>query len=95
VFTDFRDADGLARYAAKARRDGFMGMLAIHPGQVQAINEAFMPDAAEIAHAREIVDLFEKNPQAGTMSLHGRMIDRPHVVQAQKILQMVDRRGSR
>lgn len=93
VYTDFRDADGLSRYAARARRDGFLGMLAIHPAQVPVINDAFMPDAAEIARAREIIEMFEKNPQAGTMSLHGRMIDKPHVVQAQKILQMVDRRG--
>ncbi|MEQ9562677.1 MAG: hypothetical protein RLN69_09170 [Woeseiaceae bacterium] len=67
-------------------------MLAIHPDQVGIINEAFMPDAAEIARAREIVALFEKNPQAGTMSLRGRMVDRPHVVQAQKILQMASGR---
>lgn len=92
VYTDFKDAAGLEKYAAKSRRDGYRGMLAIHPDQVGIINEAFMPDAAEIARAREIVALFEKNPQAGTMSLRGRMVDRPHVVQAQKILQMASGR---
>lgn len=95
VYTDFRDIDGLQRYAAQARRDGFLGMLAIHPGQVPVINDAFMPDAAEIARAREIIELFEKNPQAGTTSLHGRMIDKPHIVQAKRILHMAERRGSR
>lgn len=92
VYTDFSDASGLANYAAKSRRDGFRGMLAIHPGQIATINNAFMPNVAEIAHAREIIELFEKNPQAGTLSLRGRMIDRPHIVQAQKILQLADNR---
>jgi citrate lyase subunit beta/citryl-CoA lyase len=88
VYTDFRNSAGLESYAAKSRRDGFRGMLAIHPGQVEVINEAFMPDASDVARAKEIVALFEKNPQAGTMSLRGRMVDRPHVIQAQKKMQM-------
>jgi citrate lyase subunit beta/citryl-CoA lyase len=87
VYTDFKDLDGLERYAADARRDGFRGMLAIHPGQVATINSAFMPDPLEIEHARKVVALFDSNPKAGTLSLDGRMIDRPHLVQARKILQ--------
>ncbi len=87
VYTDFRDHEGLLRYAANARRDGFSGMLAIHPAQVDAINAAFEPTTAEIEHARRIVELFEQNPGAGTVGLDGRMIDRPHLVQAQRILQ--------
>jgi citrate lyase subunit beta/citryl-CoA lyase len=86
VYPAFRDGDGLAAYAARARRDGFMGMMAIHPTQVPLINDAFTPSAAEVAHARAVVDAFEANPQAGALSLDGRMIDRPHLVQAQRIL---------
>ncbi len=88
VYTDFNDMNGLARYAADARRDGFRGMLAIHPGQVATINAAFMPDPLEIEHARKVVALFDSNPKTGTLSLDGRMIDRPHLVQARKILQL-------
>jgi citrate lyase subunit beta/citryl-CoA lyase len=86
VFTDFRDEVGLLTYAANARRDGFSGMLAIHPAQVEVINEAFAPTAEEIERAQRIVDLFEQNPGAGTVGLDGRMIDRPHLVQAQRLL---------
>ncbi len=86
VFTDFKDNNGLARYAADARRDGFRGMLAIHPDQVAIINAAFMPDPLEIEHARKVVALFDSNPKAGALSLDGRMIDRPHLIQARKIL---------
>lgn len=86
VFPDFRSLDGLAAYCARARRDGFTGMLAIHPGQVSVINAAFTPSEAEIAHARAIVAAFEANPGAGALSLDGRMIDRPHLLQAQRIL---------
>ena len=86
VYPAFRDLDGLAAYAGRARRDGFTGMLAIHPGQVPVINAAFTPTEAEVEHARRIVEAFAASPSAGALSLEGRMIDRPHLVQAQRIL---------
>jgi citrate lyase subunit beta/citryl-CoA lyase len=86
VFTDFRNAEGLAQYATEARRDGFSGMLAIHPAQVETINAAFQPTAEEIDRARRIVALFDANPGAGTIGMDGQMIDRPHLVQAKRIL---------
>jgi citrate lyase subunit beta/citryl-CoA lyase len=86
VYPAFRDLDGLAAYAARARRDGFVGMMAIHPAQVSVINAAFTPSEAEIAHARAVVAAFEADPGAGALSLDGRMIDRPHLVQARRIL---------
>ncbi|WP_324750544.1 CoA ester lyase [Sphingomonas sp. LY54] len=86
VFPAFRDLDGLAAYAARARRDGFTGMMAIHPDQVPVINAAFTPSEAEVAHARAVVAAFAAHPGAGALSLDGRMIDRPHLVQAQRIL---------
>ncbi|MDH5621598.1 MAG: CoA ester lyase [Gammaproteobacteria bacterium] len=86
VFTDFKDSDGLRRYAAAARRDGFSGMLAIHPAQVEIINLAFVPGGEELERAARIVELFESNPGAGTLGLDGKMIDRPHFVQAKRLL---------
>jgi citrate lyase subunit beta/citryl-CoA lyase len=86
VYPNFKDLDGLAAYAGRARRDGFTGMMAIHPAQVPIINDAFTPSEAEVAHARDVVAAFEANPGAGALSLDGRMIDRPHLVQAQRIL---------
>ncbi len=91
VYTDFRDLDGLLGYAQNARRDGFSGMLAIHPAQVDVINAAFVPSRAEIEHAERVVALFAENPGAGTIGMDGRMIDRPHLVQAQRLLNMVKR----
>ena len=91
VYTDFRNEEGLATYAAVARRDGFSGMLAIHPAQVDVINRAFVPTAAELDRARRIVELFADNPDAGTLGMDGEMIDRPHLVQAQRILQLAKR----
>lgn len=87
VYTDFRDTDGLSQYAANAWRDGFSGMLAIHPAQVEVINNAFVPAAEEIERAERIVALFDDNPGAGALGMDGEMIDRPHLVQAQRLLQ--------
>ena len=86
VFPAFRDLDGLRNYAARARRDGFTGMMAIHPSQVPIINEAFAPTENEIDEAKRIVALFESNPGAGALSLDGRMVDRPHLRWAQRIV---------
>lgn len=94
VFTDFRDRDGLLRYAANARRDGFTGMLAIHPTQIEVIHAAFVPSTAEAEHARRVVALFDQNPGAGTIGMDGKMIDRPHLVQAQRVLNLLKRHQS-
>lgn len=88
VFTDYKDLDGLRSYAMNARRDGFSGMLAIHPAQVEVINAAFLPTPDEIKRAVAIVELFDANPGAGTIGLNGKMIDRPHLLQARRILDM-------
>ena len=86
VYPDFRDLDGLAAYAARGRRDGFTGMMAIHPAQVPVINAAFTPSSDEVAHARRTVDLFAANPGAGALQLDGRMVDAPHLRAAQALL---------
>ena len=88
VFTDFKDTDGLRRYASNARRDGFSGMLAIHPAQVETINAAFQPTTEELQRAMRIVELFAANPGAGVIGLDGEMFDRPHLVQARRLLAM-------
>lgn len=86
VYPAFRDLEGLAAYAARGRRDGFIGMMAIHPAQVEVINAAFTPTEAEVAHARAVIAVFDANPGAGALSLDGKMIDRPHLVQARRTL---------
>lgn len=87
VFADFRDSDGLRAEAEAARREGFTGKLAIHPAQVPVINAAFTPSPDELAHAQAIVDAFDAEPDAGTVAVGGRMVDRPHLEQARRVLQ--------
>ncbi len=87
VFADFRNDEGLQRDAEAARRDGFTGKLAIHPAQVPIINAAFTPSEDEIRHAAEIVAAFEAQPEAGVLSVGGKMVDRPHLLQAQRVLE--------
>ncbi|MFZ2997291.1 HpcH/HpaI aldolase/citrate lyase family protein [Sphingobium sp.] len=89
VFPTIEPGHDLCAYIARARRDGFTGMMAIHPRQVEAINAGFMPTDEEIAHARAVVEAFAAHPGAGALKLDGRMIDRPHWVQARRILDMV------
>lgn len=93
VFPAIADEAGLAAHVARARRDGFTGMMAIHPAQVPIINAGFAPTPTEIAHARAIVAAFEANPGAGALALDGKMIDRPHLIQAQRVLDLAQQLG--
>ena len=86
VYPAFRDLAGLAAYAARGRRDGFTGMMAIHPDQIAVINAAFTPSPEEIAAARRVIAAFAAEPGAGALQLDGRMIDRPHLVAAERVL---------
>lgn len=95
VMADFRDLAGLERVCNDARRDGFTGKIAIHPAQVPVINQAFTPSAAEVAHAEAVLALFAANPDAGTLQMDGKMIDKPHEVQAKRIIAMAERLTAR
>ncbi len=92
IHGDFKDEAGLRKRALRMRRAGFRGMLAIHPAQVDVINEAFSPTAEELASAQEIVDLFAANPGAGAIGHKGAMLDRPHLARAQATLTLATRR---
>ncbi|HLI11264.1 MAG TPA: CoA ester lyase [Alphaproteobacteria bacterium] len=86
VFTDFKDDKGLEAECAAARRMGFTGKMAIHPAQVAVINGAFAATAEELAWARQVVEAFAADPAAGAIGIGGKMIDRPHLVLAERIL---------
>jgi citrate lyase subunit beta/citryl-CoA lyase len=84
VFVNFRDRAGLEEETRDARRDGFTGKMAIHPDQVGPINAIFTPTQAEVAHARAVIAAFDG--AAGVASLDGQMLDRPHLVLAEKVI---------
>ncbi|WP_394646842.1 HpcH/HpaI aldolase/citrate lyase family protein [uncultured Sphingomonas sp.] len=86
VYPAFRDLDGLDAYARRAARDGFTGMMAIHPAQVTTINAAFTPTDDQVAHARRVIAAFDAAPGAGVLQLDGRMIDAPHLVKARRLI---------
>ncbi|PDT04166.1 CoA ester lyase [Rhizobium chutanense] len=91
VYPDFRDLNGLRAYVGRARRDGFSGMMAIHPSQVETINHAFTPDASEIAWAKKVAAAFAARPEAGVIQLEGRMLDMPHLKLALRLLNAAGR----
>ena len=86
VYIDFRNDAGLRRECEEARRDGFTGKMAIHPGQIAAINEVFTPTAEAIKRAEAVVAAFADNPGAGTVGIGGVMYDRPHLERARQLL---------
>lgn len=90
ISADYKDMAALRLRAEKVRRDGFRGMLAIHPAQIDVINAAFTPSADEIAQAREIVSIFDANPGVGAIGYKGGMLDRPYLSRALQLLAQMD-----
>lgn len=90
ISSDFTDLEALRRRAERVRRDGFRGMLAIHPAQLGVINAAFSPSEAEVAEARRIVAAFAAQPGQGAVSLEGAMLDRPHLARAERLLDLAE-----
>ena len=86
IYTDFKDEAGLAAECAAARRSGFTAKIAIHPAQLPVINRAFSVSEKELAWARKVVAAFAENPDAGTVALDGKMVDRPHLTLAHRLL---------
>jgi len=95
VHVDFKDLTGLEADCRRDRRAGFIGKIAIHPDQCAVINRAFTPSAEEIAHARRVIDLFEKNPGLGTIGLEGKMLDMPHLKQARNVMALAEMAGGK
>jgi citrate lyase subunit beta/citryl-CoA lyase len=86
LYGDFKDPDGLAESCRIARRDGFVGRIAIHPNQIATINSCFTPSEADLAHARRVVAAFAANPDIGTIGIDGKMYDMPHLIAAKRAL---------
>lgn len=86
VYPDFRDLTGLSAYASRAARDGFTGMMAIHPSQIAIINAAFTPSKEDILRAQTIINAFAASPSEGVLQINGQMFDAPHLKQAQKLI---------
>jgi len=90
LYVDYRDEAGLRLSSRASRAEGFTGRLAIHPAQVAPINESYMPSAQEVEHARRIIAAFADSPGAGTVGLDGKMIDRPHLRQAEAVIALAE-----
>lgn len=90
VVVNFRDLEELRRDCEYDRQSGFIGKIAIHPAQSEVINEAFTPTEKEVAWSQKVIDIFEQNPNLGTIGLEGMMLDMPHLKQARNLLDLVE-----
>ena len=93
IATDIDDLAALKDEAVAARRDGFLAKAVIHPKHVDVVNAALTPTDEEVAWARQIVKAFDDNPNSGVVKIDGKMIDKPHLRAAVKILALVEPKG--
>ena len=86
VATDINDLDALKEEAIAARQDGFLAKAVIHPKHVDVVNAAFMPTDEEIAWSRANRQSLQRQSDSGVVKIDGKMIDKPHLRAAEKIL---------
>ena len=91
LYVDFKDPDGLRASSRAARSEGFSGRMAIHPAQIDIINESFTPSEDEVAFANRVIAAFQAEPDAGTVQLNGKMLDIPHLNQARRTIAVYER----
>lgn len=100
VFNDFRNAEGFEAECIQGREMGFDGKMLIHPAQIDPANRHFGPSEQELAEAQAIIEAFAK-PEAShlnVINLDGRMIERLHLEEAEKIMaqmHIIERRKTR
>lgn len=87
VYTDIEDTEGLVDETRFAIQLGYDGKMAIHPSQVEPINEAFTPDSEAIAWAERVLDAQKRatGEGRGVFRVDGEMIDAPLIAQAERI----------
>ena len=91
-FGGLEDVAGLERECAQGRDFGFDGKTLIHPGQIETANRLYAPDPGEVAHARAIIAAFAEpeNADKGALRVNGRMAERLHLGQAEKLVALAE-----
>ena len=92
VYNDIKDLDGFRSECVQGAEMGFDGKTLIHPGQVEIANEVWAPTVDEVAHARRVIDAFEKglSEGRGVVTVDGRMIENLHVDNARRAIAVAD-----
>lgn len=97
VYNDFSDLEGFKLECDEAVKMGMHGKTLIHPSQLGVCNDRFLPRDSEIAHAKKIVEAFEKpeNAHLGAIQIEGQMVERLHLSMAEQLLKRVKRLSKR
>jgi citrate lyase subunit beta/citryl-CoA lyase len=90
TYNAINDQEGLSQACEQGRSFGFDGKTLIHPLQIEAANRAFAPSAMEIAAARAVQTAFAQNPGASVLALEGRMLERLHAEEAERVLALAE-----
>lgn len=92
IVPEFQALEPLAADSRRARRLGFGGKGVIHPSQIACVHQAFAPSEKQVEKAREVIRGFEQalRDGAGTVQVEGKMVDRPIVEKARRLLQAAE-----
>lgn len=92
VFNDITDADGFRAECVQGFEMGFDGKTLIHPSQVEVCNQTWAPSAADVEHARRVIEAFEQATAEGkgVATVDGKMIENLHVANATRILAVAE-----
>lgn len=91
-FIDIKDEAGLVRETRAARALGFSAKAAIHPAQVQPIQDQYLPTESEIARAKAVIAAAESSG-GEAVQIDGRLVDAPVITAARRVLNLLALRG--
>lgn len=88
IFADVNDMDALRAETELIKKLGFTGKCMVNPRQIEIIHEVFAPKQEEVDYALEVMEAIKRAREMGTgvISLKGKMIDRPVVVRAARVI---------
>jgi len=88
VFNNFKDEQGFSEECRQGRAFGFDGKTLIHPAQIELAEECFSPSAAELMQASRIIAAFAEpeNEGKGVITVDGKMTERLHLAQAERLV---------
>ena len=91
-YTDMKNEEGLKKDSKFSKGLGMNARVCIHPNQSDAINEIFSPNQNEIDHAQKIINAYQDSIKTGkgAFSVDGKMIDKPIIERAQKVLEKAE-----
>ncbi|EMO8674082.1 TPA: citrate (pro-3S)-lyase subunit beta [Streptococcus pyogenes] len=95
VYSDVNNTEGFQNEVRMIKQLGFDGKSVINPRQIPLVNEIYIPTKKEIDHAKQVIWAIREaeSKGSGVISLNGKMVDKPIVERAERVIALATAAG--